>query len=238
MKLFKNIGVGFLVSFIGSVPLGYLNIAGYEIFSSGGWAELIPYLCGVIVVEAVTIYATVVFAEKLSKRKKLIQYIEIFSIVFMLTLALIFFFSSGHHEKDNFFRKYFNHPPFIIGIILSAINFMQIPFWIAWNLYVVNKKYISVELPMRLAYVGGTLIGNISAEAVNSCRIRSCRIFSRSFSWRLPSIKASAITGNIIFIKASNPATSLIFTACQKRSSSPEQAEGSDAPLRGRSQAN
>lgn len=162
MKLLKNIAVGFLVSFAGSVPLGYLNIAGYEIFGMKGWSGLLPYVLGVIAVEAVVIYGTFVFADKLASKKKLIRGIEIFSIFFMLALAVVFFIKSGSRHHDVFFRKYFSHAPFVIGLILSSINFMQLPFWTAWNLHVINNRYIVATGYLKAFYVVGTLIGSFA----------------------------------------------------------------------------
>ena len=162
MGQLKNIFVGFLVSFAGSVPLGYLNIAGYEIFSRNGWEALLPYVLGVIIVEAVVIYGTLVFADRLSSEKKLIRGIEIFSILFMLTLAVVFYLKTNNPEQDVFFHKYFNNRPIVIGIILSAINFMQLPFWMAWNLYVVNHQYVTTFGHRKLFYLLGTLVGSFA----------------------------------------------------------------------------
>ena len=58
MQILKNISVGFLVSFIGSIPLGYLNIVGYEVYKSFGLNETIFYLLGVISIEFFVIYFT------------------------------------------------------------------------------------------------------------------------------------------------------------------------------------
>lgn len=165
MGRIKNIFVGFLVSFAGSVPLGYLNIAGYEIFARRGWEALLPYVLGVIAVEAVVIYTTLVFADRLASEKKLIRGIEIFSIVFMLTLSVVFFLKSNEPGQDVFFRKYFDHSPLVIGLILSSINFMQLPFWTAWNLNVVNQNYITTFGNRKLFYLGGTLMGSFAGIA-------------------------------------------------------------------------
>lgn len=162
MKAVKNIVVGFLVSFAGSIPLGYLNIAGYEIFSVEGWKALLPYVVGVLCIEAIVIYSTLVFADLLASKKKLIRGIEIFSILFMVALAILFFIKSGHQNEDVFFRKYFNHTPLVIGLILSAINFMQVPFWLAWNLYVINKEYAITSGNYKFLYLFGTLMGSFT----------------------------------------------------------------------------
>lgn len=166
MKILQNIAVGFLVSFAGSVPLGYLNIAGYELFSTGGWHALLTYVLGVILIEVVVIYATLVFANRLASEKKLIRGIEIFSIVFMLALAVLFFIKSESSGEPAFFRKYFIYTPFVIGIILNATNFMQLPFWTAWNLYVVNNGYIRTSNGLKMYYILGTLVGSFSGITI------------------------------------------------------------------------
>ena len=158
MKALKNIIVGFLVSFVGSIPLGYLNIIGFEIYSKSGIYSLIPYLAGVVCVEVLVIYFTLIFAKKILENKKILKWIEIFSIVFLLVLACTFFFRN-ENNNENLLLKYIAYSPFFIGIILSSLNFIQIPFWIGWNLYLVNEKYIDLDNKLKYIYITGTLFG-------------------------------------------------------------------------------
>ena len=51
MQNIKNIFVGFLVSFIGSIPLGYLNVVGFDIYAQKGLISTVFYLLGVVIVE-------------------------------------------------------------------------------------------------------------------------------------------------------------------------------------------
>ena len=161
MKALKNIGVGFLVSFLGSIPLGYLNVVGYEVFSRSGIKAALLYLLGVICIEAIVIYFTLIFANRLMDNKKLIRYIEGFSIVFMFVLAYIFYASSsGKTTSVDALQKYSS--PFVLGIVLSCLNFIQIPFWTGWNLYLLNAKYIEINKSLKFLYVFGTLLGTFS----------------------------------------------------------------------------
>ena len=79
----KNVGVGFLVSFIGSIPLGYLNVIGFDIYNSTGIRSTLLYLLGVICIECCVIFLTLVFANTLHKKEKLLKFIEGFSILFL-----------------------------------------------------------------------------------------------------------------------------------------------------------
>lgn len=161
MKEVKNISVGFLVSYIGSVPLGYLNIIGYEIYQKSGIGDLTSYLLGVVVIEAVVILATLLFADKLMENRKLSRFIEIFSIIFMFVLAWSFYASASANTDSTTsdLSGYLNYPAFVIGIIFSILNFIQIPFWTGWNLYLINGSYISLEKNRKYFYLFGTLVG-------------------------------------------------------------------------------
>ena len=71
MVKIKNIFVGFLISFIGSIPLGYLNVVGYEVYKNFGLNQTIFYLLGVISIEFIVIYFALLFANQLIENKKL-----------------------------------------------------------------------------------------------------------------------------------------------------------------------
>lgn len=160
MKQIKNILVGFLVSFIGSIPLGYLNVVGFEIYKSKGLEQTLWYLLGVVFIEFFVILITLIFANTLISNKKLLKYIEGFSIVFMFFLAYLFFSNAQNSDLtvvDNL--EIINSKTIIIGITLSSLNFIQIPFWLSWNLFLVNAKYIDTSSGLRYFYILGTTIG-------------------------------------------------------------------------------
>ncbi|WP_426483791.1 hypothetical protein [Flavobacterium sp. 2] len=160
MKSLKNSLVGFLVSFLGSIPLGYLNLVGLEIYTKSGLRDLAFFLFGVILVETFVIYFTLLFAKQLINNKKLMKIIDFFAVGFMFVLAFAFYFNFNQEIKsDGILSNYLIYSPFVIGIILNCFNFLQLPFWASWNLYLLNGKYITVERQLKYYYIAGTLIG-------------------------------------------------------------------------------
>ena len=167
MQKLKNIFVGFLISFIGSIPLGYLNVVGYEVYKKFGIEETIFYLFGVISIEFLVIYFTLLFANQLIENKKLIKFIEAFSIFFMFLLAYIFYSSASKEaENQSVLEKYVDYSPFVVGLILSCLNFIQIPFWTSWNLYLLNGNYIEISKSKKYFYVLGTVLGTFCGMLV------------------------------------------------------------------------
>lgn len=160
MKSLKNMIVGFIVSFLGSLPLGYLNIIGVEIFSKLGINSLVSYLAGVIIIEAVVIYCTVMFSTQLAENKKLMKSIDFFAVFFLLLIAYLFYAYSNQTTQDhNYLEDYIHYSPFLIGMVLCGLNFLQIPFWMGWNLYLMNAQYIILSKKLKFHYILGTLVG-------------------------------------------------------------------------------
>jgi len=163
MKTLKNISVGFLVSFVGSIPLGYLNVVGYEIYRINGVKEVLPYLLGVISVEIFVIYFTLIFADQLVKNQKLLRFIEGFSVLFMFVLAYSFYASAQvSTSKSSLFASYSHYAPYFMGVILSSFNILQLPFWVGWNLYLLNGNYIEASSYRKYYYVFGTVAGTFA----------------------------------------------------------------------------
>ncbi|WP_329805062.1 hypothetical protein [Flavobacterium facile] len=160
MKFLKNILVGFAISFIGSIPLGYLNLFGYQIFTTSNFNQLNFYLLGVLLIEAIVIYSTLKLSAKVSMNPKWKNYISIFSFIFLLVIALLTYNSSSNESNSlEKYNSYLSYSALISGLILSSINFAQIPFWMSWNLYLTNENYIISKGKLGLVYVLGTVIG-------------------------------------------------------------------------------
>jgi hypothetical protein len=160
MKPFKNIIVGFIVSFLGSLPLGYLNVIGVEVFSKFGMNSLVSFLVGVIIVQTVVVYFTVIFANQLVSNKKLMKGIDFLAVVFLLLLAYLFYAYSVQTTQDhNYLQQYVQYSPFLIGMFLCGLNFLQIPFWVGWNLYLMNANHILLVKKLKYHYILGTLLG-------------------------------------------------------------------------------
>ncbi|MGQ7945389.1 hypothetical protein [Flavobacterium sp. WC2509] len=160
MKPFKNIAVGFIVSFLGSLPLGYLNIIGVEVFSKLGMHSLLFFLFGVVIVQTVIVYFTVIFANQLVNNKKLMKVIDFLAVLFLLLLAYLFYAYSGQTTQNhNYLQHYIQYSPFLIGVVLCALNFLQIPFWVGWNLYLINANHIVLLGKLKFHYIVGTFLG-------------------------------------------------------------------------------
>jgi len=136
-----------------------LNIVGFEIYIKSELKTTISYHIGVITIEFWIIYFTLLFDNHLIINKKFIRFIGGYLVFFICILAYIFYASSkSETSKTTAFGNYTNYP-FWFGLILSGTNFIQIPFWTIWNLYLLNGKYIEISKTRKYFYVLGTISG-------------------------------------------------------------------------------
>lgn len=134
-------GIGFLASFLGTLPLGILNVMTFNIAYHDGWLNSLLFGTGVTLVE--TIYAFVLLQivplEKLSIRSK--QLLNVIMLVFLSFLTYQSF--QGYLQPDtNRFSSLLLHGNFITGITYSALNLLQIPFWLGLNAVVIHKGIV------------------------------------------------------------------------------------------------
>lgn len=174
---------GFAISFAGSVPLGYLNLIGYEVLKNGSFQMLIGYLSGVVAIEAVVIAATLAFAKILSSSPGLLKGISWFSIIFLIVLAFVTWTSpEGSTLSQQFSPKGFVAAVFL-GLTLSALNFVQIPFWLGWNLYLESNKTLSADAMSRTAYILSAIAGTFCGMLVLIFSIFKLSGFSSLLRW-------------------------------------------------------
>ncbi|MBL0340019.1 MAG: hypothetical protein IPP71_03330 [Bacteroidetes bacterium] len=161
MKLLKNFLAGLVVSFIGSIPFGYLNILATKLLIDQGFLPFAVLVLGIITIEAIVIFVTLQLAQWLLSMKKLVFTFEVLTVVFLLLLAYNFYINpTGSNGKSPVsFTDKTLFQLFVSGVILSCLNFIQIPFWAGWNIYLVENNYLSAGNLLNLVFLSGALIG-------------------------------------------------------------------------------
>ena len=165
MKLLRILATGLLISFLGTLPLGTLNIAAMQISISDGIRPALYFALGALLVEVIYVRMSLVAMDWVRKRKKLFRALEWFTILIILALAITSFIAAADpHEKKNVILSYSFHR-FWLGVTLSALNPVQIPFWFGWSTVLFTKKILLPKNSHYNIYITGigigTLIGNL-----------------------------------------------------------------------------
>ena len=165
MKLLRILVTGLFISFLGTLPLGTLNIAAMQISISDGIRPAILFALGALLVEIIYVRISLVAMDWVRKRKKIFHFLEWFTVLIIAALAVSSFIAAADPaEKKNVLLSYSFHR-FWLGVLLSALNPVQIPFWFGWSTVLFTKKIL---LPKNSHYniyiigIGlGTFIGNL-----------------------------------------------------------------------------
>lgn len=67
-------------------------------------------------------------------------------------------------------------------MVLCGLNFLQIPFWMGWNLYLINAKSISLIKNLKFYYILGTLVGTFLGMLIAILLLDSFSQITFSFS--------------------------------------------------------
>ena len=156
--------VGMLVSFLGSLPLGTLNIAAMQLaISDGVWAAML-FSFGSLLVEIIYVRLSLVAMDWVRKQEKLFKILEWVTLLIVLALAASSFYAATHPSVNENVILSSTLPRFFLGMLMSAVNPVQIPFWFGWSTVLFTKKIL---LPRRnhyniyIAGIGlGTFVGN------------------------------------------------------------------------------
>ena len=153
-----------LISFLGSLPLGTLNVAAMQISISDGVLQAMEFSIGSLLAEMIYVRLSLVAMDWVRKREFLFKMLEWITLAIVLILAASSFYAAiSPSVKENVFLSS-SLPKIILGFSMSAVSPAQIPFWFGWSTVLLTKKIL---LPLNKHYnfyiVGiglGTLIGN------------------------------------------------------------------------------
>lgn len=165
VKIIKIFFWGLVISFLGSLPLGTLNVAAMQIGIQESIKDALFFSLGSLLVEMVYVRISLVgidWVRKQDKLMKIMEWITLFIIIALAAGSFIAALKDGANEKNVMLNN--NMHRFLLGMVMCAINPVQIPFWFGWStvlftkkiLQPVNKQYNSYIIGIGL----GTLIGN------------------------------------------------------------------------------
>lgn len=166
MPLLKVFFWGLIVSFLGSLPLGTLNVAAMQISVQESVRNAILFAFGSLSVEMIYVRVSLVGINWVRKQKKLFRWMEWLTVVIVLALAIGSFAAAmkPHHAKNVILNNNLNR--YLLGVMLSAINPMQIPFWFGWSTVLFTKNILKPKNSFYNIYIVGIGLGTLMGNCV------------------------------------------------------------------------
>lgn len=164
MGLLRVFFWGLLVSFLGSLPLGTLNVAAMQISVQENVTNAIYFSLGSLLVEMIYVRFSLVGINWLQQQKSLFRWMEWITLAIVVALAVGSFIAAMQPQQEKNVMLDNNINRFLLGLMLSAISPMQIPFWFGWSTVLFTKKILVPKASYYNLYIVGiglgTLMGN------------------------------------------------------------------------------
>jgi threonine/homoserine/homoserine lactone efflux protein len=155
---------GMVISFLGTLPLGALNISAMQLAVQEHVRNAIKFSMGVAIVEIFYVRISLTGIGWVVEHARIFYLLEWATVLLFLVLGVSSCkaaFKMGNDEKNVLLNN--NIDRFVLGLSMSAVNPAQIPFWFMWSTYLLSTK---VLVPDQLAFniytlgIGvGTLLG-------------------------------------------------------------------------------
>jgi threonine/homoserine/homoserine lactone efflux protein len=160
MDLLKIFFWGLIISFLGTLPPGTLNVAAMQIGVQESIMNAVNFSTGTIVTEVVFARISLIGINWLRKQKILFRWLEwlTFGIVVALAIGSFIAANKEYHAKNFMLVNDVNR--FLLGMLLSAISPMHIPFWFGWSTVLFTKKILKPKAAFYNVFVLGIGAGS------------------------------------------------------------------------------
>lgn len=156
-----------MISFLGSLPLGTLNVAAMQIGIQENIMNAIWFSLGSLLVEMIYVRISLIGIDWVRKQQKLMKAMEWVTLVIILALAAGSFIAAardGGQAKNVLLNN--NMHRFLLGMFMCAINPVQIPFWFGWSTVLFTKKILEPKVAYYNTYIVGIGIGTLMGNCV------------------------------------------------------------------------
>jgi len=152
--------LGFIFSFFGSIPSGTLNVTVLQLGLENKKDIALRFALAVAIVEYPYAWIGVHFQYLLSSSPVIVRHFELIASLVMFALAA---FNLWPSQQNTGLAKKFEESGFRRGLVLSVLNPMAIPYWMAFTAYMKLHGWLALETGSELhIYVLGTSLGALA----------------------------------------------------------------------------
>lgn len=154
---------GLLLSAVGIALPGLINMTAAKISVRDGRSRALIFVAGALVVIFFQTYIAVAFAKLINSRPDLIYMLQEIGLTLFSLLTIYFFFIAKKPKlkaEDTKVRTKVGR--FFLGMLLSALNFFPIPYFVFVSVTLANNGHIQFAPLSNFMFVMGVVIGSFS----------------------------------------------------------------------------
>ena len=167
VKLVKIFFWGLMISFLGSLPLGTLNVAAMQIGIQEGVNHALLFSLGSMTVEMIYVRISLIGIDWIQKQEKLMKAMEWVTFAIVVALAIGSFMAAlkgGANAKNPILANGMNR--FLLGAVGCAVNPIVVIFWFGWSTVLFTKKILEPKNAQYNSYIVGIGIGALIGNCV------------------------------------------------------------------------
>jgi len=158
--------MGMFISFLGSLPLGTLNVAAMQIaITESAWPALL-FSAGTLTAEIIYVRLSLIAMDWVRKQQKLFQMLEWLTLVIVVALCISSFYAAMHPTEDKNIILSSGMNRFLLGLIMGGVNPVQIPFWFGWSTVMFTKGILQPKSNYYNTYIFGIALGTLMGNFV------------------------------------------------------------------------
>ena len=151
----KNLIVGIVLSFIGYLPPGNLNLQVIQMSSRHKSKDLIAFIIGICIAEFFYSLFVLHAIDWLHSMPILIRVLDWSIVPLFIGIAVAIWFRKEVHANENAKAS----KAFAKGLFYALFNPLIIPYWFVWGAYLISNHWIQREALHLTLFASGTVIG-------------------------------------------------------------------------------
>ncbi len=152
--------LGLIISFVGVIPPGLLNMTAAKISLKEGSHHGILFSIGVCITVCVQTYLAAIFAKYLSNHPEVIDILQRVAFVIFVLITIYFLVLARKQPKPNVEANLRSKRSRVLqGILLSALNVFPIPYQAYMTITLASFGWLTFETYSIISYVAGAASG-------------------------------------------------------------------------------
>ena len=157
--IFMPFIIAFVFAYLGLLAPGMLNLTACKISVDRGAKEALQFSIGASLIVLIQAYIALTFTKLLSNNPSIIEYVNGVGVLVFFALAIYFFNQARKKTRINTPKKQKKANYFLLGMGLSTINALAIPFYLTIGIYSEQKGYMKMVQTDKILFVLGASFG-------------------------------------------------------------------------------
>ena len=167
IEILKVFFIGFLISFLGQLPLGNMNLTATQLSVQESFRNAWKYGLGIVLVEVIYLRLALTGMDWVVEHKQLFMIMGWLTVILFVALGVLAFVMARKQtsaKKGLLLNNKMNR--FLLGVVVSGINPAQIPFWFLWSTQLLNSKVLSPTNAQFNLFTAGAGLGSLAGLAL------------------------------------------------------------------------